>query len=113
MISPAQSNSSSSSNRKIRHIVCLKFKDQASPDQIIEIEQQFPALQQSIPGIESIEWGKNNSTEGLNKGFTHCFVVTFDNEDSRSTYLPHPHHQAFVDMLKPLLDDVFVIDYDL
>ena len=113
MISPVQTEESNLAQNGIRHIVCLKFKNDASPNQIREIEQKFPALQQSIPGIISIEWGRNNSPEGLNKDFTHCFIVTFENEDARSLYLPHPNHQAFVDILKPLLDDVFVIDFNL
>ena len=113
MISPVQTKDSNPANNGIRHIVCLKFKDEASSKQIREIEQKFPALQESIPGIVSIEWGTNNSPEGLNKDFTHCFIVTFENDDARSTYLPHPNHLAFVDILKPLLDDVFVIDFNL
>ena len=113
MISPIQTKESNPVNIGIRHIVCLKFKDVASLEQIGEIEKKFPALQKSIPGIVSIEWGTNNSPEGLNKDFTHCFIVTFENEDARSNYLPHPNHQAFVDILKPLLDDVFVIDFNL
>jgi len=113
MISPVQPEESNSAKNEIRHIVCLKFKDEASSEQIGEIEQKFPALQESIPGIVSIEWGTNNSPEGLNKDFTHCFIVTFENDDARSTYLPHPKHQEFVDTLKPILEDVFVIDYNL
>ncbi|MGE5945005.1 MAG: Dabb family protein, partial [Flavobacteriales bacterium] len=53
----------------------------------------------------------NNSPEGLNKGFTHCFLVTFDSEEDRAVYLPHPAHKAFIDILSPHLDDVLVIDY--
>jgi hypothetical protein len=98
---------------QIRHIVCLKFKNDASDIQIKEIEKQFPQLQESIDGIISIEWGTNNSPEGLNKDFTHCFIITFRNDAARAAYLPHPKHLAFVDILKPLLDDVFVIDYNL
>jgi len=98
---------------QIRHLVCLKFKETATADQIAEIEKCFPLLKESIEGIVSIEWGTNNSPEGLNKGFTHCFLVTFANDAARSTYLPHPKHQQFVDILKPLLEDVFVIDYNL
>ena len=113
MISPVQTEESKPVNNGIRHIVCLKFKEEASPEQICEIEKKFPALQKSIPGIISIEWGTNNSPEGLNKDFTHCFIVTFIDEEARSNYLPHPNHQAFVDILKPLLDDVFVIDFNL
>ena len=113
MISPVQTVESTPVNNGIRHIVCLKFIEEASLEQIGEIEKKFPALQESIPGIVSIEWGTNNSPEGLNKDFSHCFIVTFENEEARSNYLPHPNHQAFVDILKPLLDDVFVIDFNL
>jgi hypothetical protein len=61
MISPVQTEESNPVNNGIRHIVCLKFKEQASSEQIGEIEKKFPALQESIPGIVSIEWGTNNS----------------------------------------------------
>jgi hypothetical protein len=113
MISASQGQQEESSSAHIRHIVCLKFKPEITTESILEVEKKFPALQLSIPGIISIEWGLNNSPEGLNKGFSHCFIVTFENETARSTYLPHPAHQAFVEILKPLLDDVFVIDYNL
>ena len=113
MISPVQNEESNLAQNGIRHIVCLKFIEEASSEEIDEIEKNFPALQESIPGIVSIEWGTNNSPEGLNKAFTHCFIVTFTDEEARSNYLPHPNHQAFVDILKPLLDDVFVIDFNL
>jgi len=113
MISVPQGQEEESKSAHIRHIVCLKFKPETISESILEVEKKFPALKQSVPGIISIEWGLNNSPEGLNKGFTHCFIVTFANELARSTYLPHPAHQAFVEILKPLLDDVFVFDYNL
>ena len=113
MIPAPQGQQKESNSAHIRHIVCLKFKPEIIFESILEIEKKFPALKQSVPGIISIEWGLNNSPEGLNKGFTHCFIVTFANELARTTYLPHPDHQAFVEILKPLLDDVFVIDYNL
>jgi hypothetical protein len=37
--------------------------------------------------------------------------VTFTSEKDREIYLPHPAHKAFVDVLKPYLDKVLVIDY--
>ena len=113
MISSSTASGDDMANPQIRHLVCLKFHETASADQIAEIEERFPLLKHSIEGIVSIEWGTNNSPEGLNKGFTHCFIVTFANDAARSTYLPHPKHQEFVDILKPLIDDVFVIDYNL
>ena len=98
--------------KKIQHIVCFKFKEDATKAQIKEVENAFAALKDKIPEIDRLEWGTNNSPEGLNKGFTHCFIVTFPNEKAREVYLPHPDHKAFVKILKPILDDVFVIDFD-
>ena len=97
--------------RKLQHVVSFKFKDDASDVQIKKVEKEFAALKEKIPEIVALEWGTNNSPEGLNKKFTHCFIVTFKNEKGRATYLPHPDHEAFVKILKPILDDVFVIDF--
>ena len=61
--------------------------------------------------IKGYEWGLNNSPEGLEKGFTHCFFLSFESEEDRATYLPHPDHKAFGAVLRPHLDDVLVLDY--
>jgi len=96
---------------KLRHVVCFKYKEGTAEAKITEINQAFRALRQKIDGIIDFEMGKNNSPEGLNKGMTHCYLVTFDSEGAREKYLPHPAHKAFVALLKPHLEDVYVIDY--
>lgn len=96
----------------IRHVVCFKFNESAKKSEIERVEKEFAALKDKIPGILSLEWGKNNSPENLNKDFTHCFIVSFKNEEARKVYLPHPEHLAFVSILKPILKDVFVIDFN-
>ena len=96
---------------KVHHVVCLKFKSTATTQDIKGIEQAFAALQQKIPGIESLKWGTNVSKEQRNKGFTHCFVLTFKTEKERDAYLEHSEHKAFGKLVTPLVDDVFVIDF--
>jgi len=96
---------------KLRHVVVFKYKADATKAQIDKVEREFRALKDKIPGITSLEAGVNNSPEGLNKDFTHVFIVTFRNEKAREVYLPHPDHKAFVSVLKPILDDVFVVDF--
>jgi len=96
---------------KLRHVVLLKFKDDAPAEKVREIEQAFAALPKKIDTIVDFEWGTNNSPEGINQGFTHCFLVTFNDDAGRAVYLPHPAHKAFVELLKPQLDKVLVIDY--
>jgi hypothetical protein len=99
--------------KKIRHVVCFKFKEDATKKEIAKVEKAFEDLKKKkkIVEIENLEWGTNNSPEGLNKGFTHCFILTFADEKARDAYLPHPDHKAFGKVLKPILDDVFVIDF--
>jgi len=95
----------------LRHVVLFKFKDGTSPAEIKKVEDAFRGLPSKIKEIRDFEWGTNNSPEKLEQGFTHCFLVSFASEKDREIYLPHPAHQAFVEVLKPILDKVLVIDY--
>lgn len=95
----------------IRHLVLLKFKATVTAPEIQAIEAEFAGLRSKISAVQSLEWGTNNSPEGLAKGFTHCFNLTFADDAGRAAYLPHPAHLAFVDVLKPALEDVLVLDY--
>ncbi len=95
----------------LRHVVLFKFKDGTAPEDIKKVEDTFSALPNKIPQIKGYEWGTNNSPEGLDKGLTHCFFLTFESEEDRSIYLPHPDHKAFGEVLGPHLDDVLVLDY--
>lgn len=95
----------------LRHVVCFKFKPGATPEQIKKVETEFVALKSRIPQIAALEWGTDNSPEKLADGFTHCFIVTFRTEADRDAYLPHPEHKKFVEILKPILEKPFVIDF--
>lgn len=103
--------SSSAADGAYRHVVFFKFKAEASAEAVREIEQAFVALSRKVETVTGFEWGTNVSPEGLNDGFTHCFLVTFKDKAGLEVYLPHPEHEAFVAKLKPLLDKVCVVDY--
>jgi hypothetical protein len=96
---------------KLLHVVSFKFKASASAEDIKKVETSFKALKDKIPQIKSLEWGTNVSPEKLNKGFTHCWVLSFTGDRDRDAYLVHPAHKAFGQSLGPLLEDVFVIDF--
>lgn len=107
----AASPGGANKGKLLRHVVCFKFKADVTKEQIKEVEEAFAQLPKKIDAIESFEWGNNNSPEMLDKGFTHCWLVTFRDEKGRETYLPHADHLKFVDLVKPKLEDVFVFDY--
>jgi hypothetical protein len=96
---------------KLQHVVCFKFKSTATAEQISQVERAFAALKQKIPQVQTLEWGTNVSKEKRDKGFTHCFILSFKSEQDRDTYIDHPEHKAFGKIVGPVLDDVFVIDF--
>ena len=98
-------------NSRLLHVVSFKFKDTATKAQIKEVEDAFRALKGKIPEIVSLEWGTNVSPEKLDKGFTHCWVLSFKSDKDRDAYLVHPDHKKFGATLGPVLGDVFVIDF--
>ncbi len=96
---------------KVRHVVLFKFKDGTTAQQQKLVEDGFRELPKKIHEVVDFEWGTNISPENLAQGFTHCFLVTFNDAKGRDAYLPHPAHRAFVKVLKPYLDKVLVIDF--
>ena len=96
---------------RLQHVVCFKFKSTATADEIKNVEIAFQGLKKKIPQVVSLEWGTNVSKEQREKGFTHCFFLTFKSEQDRDTYIEHPEHKAFGKLVGPVLEDVFVIDY--
>ena len=103
--------SSVSAAQKLQHVVCFKFKSSAPAADVKKVEEAFQALKKKIPQIAALEWGTNVSKEQRDKGFTHCFLVTFKSEKDRDAYITHPEHKAFGGIVGPVLDDVFVIDF--
>lgn len=103
--------SSMTANKQLRHVVLFSFKESSTAEDIAGVEAAFAALPAKIPQIRGFEWGTNNSPEGLDQGFTHCFFLTFDSEEDRAAYLPHPDHKAFGAALGPHLEKVLVVDY--
>ncbi len=98
---------------QMRHIVIFKYKPAATAEQIEQVTQAFSDLKDKIPGIVAFEHGVNDSPENKNIGFTHVYQMTFEDAAARDTYLPHPEHKKFGELLGQLgiLEDAFVVDY--
>ncbi|WP_222937131.1 Dabb family protein [Cytophaga sp. FL35] len=96
--------------KQLRHIVNLKYKEEATPKQVEAAVQTFLDLEKTIPEIVSIEWGENDSTEGHSEGFTHTFILTFNDDHGREKYLFHKTHLDLVKKVGPIIDGVFVMD---
>lgn len=76
---------------------------------------QLGSLKDTIPTIKAFSSGKNTSPEQLSQGYTHAFIMKFDDAQGRDFYLQHPEHKRIVsEKIAPMidsLDSVIVIDF--
>lgn len=122
-------NNSFKKPKKIEHLVLFKFKKGITQSQKNEVVSRFLALKNSKKNeksyILSIEYGFQNSKEGLHKDFEVCFKVSFDSKKDRDYYVGKPFltesgtfdimHDNFKNFVGPLLnskDGVLVFDYE-
>ena len=98
--------------KRVKHIGFFKFKPEFTDHDIAEVWRIMENLQREIPGILNFTYGVNTSTEGLSQGFTHSFVMLFENSAARDAYLPHPVHQDAVRKVLPRLESVIVCDHE-
>ncbi|MEO7299568.1 MAG: Dabb family protein [Verrucomicrobiota bacterium] len=98
---------------KVKHIGLIKFKPEATEEQITQLFEQLLDLTENVEGIEDYVSGVNSSSEGLNQGLTHGFIMTFTDSAARDAYLPHPEHQRVKDLILPLADSVVIFDFEI
>jgi len=97
--------------KNVQHLVLVKFKpgeDRQAPALFAALE----ALKAKLPGMLAYRFGTNMSPEGLNRGFTHGFVMTFADAAARNHYLVHPDHEEVKAIYLPHLEDVIVFDFE-
>ena len=96
----------------IRHYGMFRFHPEVTPPQIDECFAEMRGMVGIIPGLLAMEHGPYDSPEGMNDGFTHGFIMTFDSASSRNAYLPHPEHERVKQIVVPRLERVIVFDFE-
>lgn len=98
---------------QIQHIVLLKLKPEVIAEKTTELFRLLAELQQLISGMTYFAGGPYFSPEGLNQGYTHGFVMTFESVDARNAYLPHPEHERVKAVLLSCIDSVIAFDFEV
>jgi hypothetical protein len=88
----------------IAHLGLLKIRRDVPAAEVARVFEAIGALRQVIPGITAYAWGPYSSPEGLNRGFTHAFSMTFASSAARDAYLPLPRHTAVKQEVLAVLD---------
>jgi len=99
--------------KSIRHIVLFQWKLGTTEAKIAESFRELAALKGVIPGLQRFEAGPYSSPEGLNRGYTHGFIMTFADAASRDAYLPHPEHERVKAIIGPNLETVVAFDFEV
>ena len=96
---------------QVKHFGMFKFKDGVTADQIDHCFDEMRGMVGKINGLLEVHCGPyDDNEEHLNEDYTHGFVMSFDSQSSRDTYLPHPEHERVKDIVIPCLDKVIVFD---
>jgi Stress responsive A/B Barrel Domain len=93
----------------ITHAVLLQPKATTTNDEITTILNHVKELQQAIPGIISVQAGKNISD--YNQGYTYGFIMQFIDIKYLKDYAPHPAHQIVSKELQRISEKI--IDFDI
>ena len=85
----------------ILHVITCRFKPEATAEQKQAVVKGVENMAGAIPGIKSI-WTKGIKVQG--QGYTHAFVIEFENQKAFEAYADHAAHKAFEDIYLPIRD---------
>ncbi len=100
----------------ISHCVFINYRNDATDAMKDDIYNALQALKPRISGLTNIVIAPNPSPEGLDKGFSEGFIVTFRNAAARDQYLVDEEHgkvgAKIVAAAKGGLDGLLVYDLE-
>ena len=98
---------------QVKHYGCFQFKDGTTQETIDHCFSAMQTMVGVIPGLLDFHFGPYESPEGLNEGYTHGFIMTFESPQARDEYLPHPKHEEIKDIVVPHLERIVVFDFNM
>lgn len=98
---------------KVKHIALFKFRPEVTSAEIKTLFDDILDMTEEIAGLEDYVAGENNSSEGLNQGYTHAFVMTFTDVAARDAYLAHAAHDRVKFKIITLIETGAVVDFEV
>lgn len=95
----------------VKHVVLVKAKPGTTESQVEESFKALAALVGVVPGLLDFAGGRDVSVESRAQGYTHGFVMTFEDVKARDGYLPHPEHQRAAAKLREWRDEILIVDF--
>jgi hypothetical protein len=97
-----------------RHIITLKFKDDATPEQIADVESGFQAIYENMPGMLELSMGRNVSESSRAKRYDWGMTMDFATRSAYREYSNGEQHDTLVaEKLVPIVAGISGFDYDI
>ena len=93
----------------LHHIVLMKFKPNASEDEIHNLEQMLDALPNTILEIQTYEFGRD--VVRSERSYDFALVSGFANLEAMQRYQSHPEHQKVISHLREICEDIRAVDF--
>ncbi len=95
----------------VRHVVCFRWHEGTTPEQVDEVAVALRELPGLIPEIHSFSCGPDVGDNAGNWDF--AVVAEFDSIDDQTIYRDHPEHKRVItDFIAPIRADRAVVQYD-
>jgi hypothetical protein len=94
----------------IQHIVLFRWKGGVSADAVKAAVAQIFRLQE-IAGVSELVHGENFAKHS--DGHAYALTLRLRDDSALKAYWRDPIHQQIMDMMRPILDQALVIDFEL
>ena len=99
----------------IRHIVLIRRRADVTEGAMLATLAQIAGLIGRLPGLRDVTFGRSDSPEQLERGFTHALVCDFEDWAALARYAEDPDHRRIggdiVEQAEGGLDGLLVIDF--
>jgi hypothetical protein len=78
----------------IKHIVLIRARPDVAAAELHSIFTELAALRGRLPGLRSVTFGRSDSPEKIERGYTHGLMVDFDDWAALKAYADDAAHKA-------------------
>lgn len=93
----------------LKHIVFMKFKAEATEQQIADMEKGLAGLPGTIGEIKEYVFGRD--VLHSERSYDFALVSAFEDMEAMQRYQVHPAHQEVLGKVKAVSEGVVVVDF--
>jgi Stress responsive A/B Barrel Domain len=94
-----------------RHVVCFRWKDGTTDDDVNRFADMLAALPAVIPELRRYEFGRDvGRSEG---NFDFAVVADFEDPTGWDAYQQHPDHRRVLEYVRTLLGERAAVQFDV